>query len=175
MKPKRRRSEKLGRVIRTNGVGKDRNRLSRGVVLALRELARQNDTNKETYDLAASIVLALIAISETIDSSVEAWEKRGYWLKADRFRMEWAWAARLGKNMQQALFSGDWSTVASTAAQIAEKLKSVAVPQHHRLGTPWLGAWDKLQQKELTVQQIEQAKGQLKLTGSQASSKNFTS
>jgi len=75
-------------VINTENAGKERTQLTRAVVLALRELMRQTETNRETQDLAAFIVLALENIAATIDSSVEAWEKRGYWLKADRFRMD---------------------------------------------------------------------------------------
>jgi hypothetical protein len=136
----------LGRVINPDGVGKERTRLTRAVVLALRELMRQTEPDKETRDLAAFIALALSAVSETIDTSVSAWEKRGYWIKADRFRMDWAWSEKYGKDMKQAVLEDDWGKVALTAAQVTEKLKDVKVPQRHRLGTPWVGAWDKLQE-----------------------------
>jgi hypothetical protein len=138
--------EILGRVINPEGVGKDRTRLTRSVVLALRELMRQTDTDDRTRDLAAYIAIALEMVAATIDESVDAWEKRGYWVKADRFRMDWAWTERLGKAMRQAVLSDDWPTVALTAAQVAEKLKKVGVPQRHRLGTPWEGAWRKIKQ-----------------------------
>jgi hypothetical protein len=134
----------LGRVVNPNGVGKDRTNLTRSVVLALRELVKQNSASQQTLDLAAYIVLALEAISETIETSVEPWEKRGYWLKADRFRLDWAWAASLGSAMRTAVTVQDWASVARTAAQIAEKLGNVDVPQRHRLGTPWVGAWERL-------------------------------
>jgi len=136
----------LGRVINPDGVGKERTRLTRAVVLALRELMRQTEPDKETQDLAAFIALALSAVSETIDTSVSAWEKRGYWIKADRFRMDWAWSEKYGRDMKQAVLEDDWGKVALTAAQVTEKLKDVKVPQRHRLGTPWVGAWDKLQE-----------------------------
>ena len=136
----------MGRVINPDGVGKERTRLTRAVVLALRELMRQTEPDKETRDLAAFIALALSAVSETIDTSVSAWEKRGYWIKADRFRMDWAWSEKYGKDMKQAVLEDDWGKVALTAAQVTEKLKDVKVPQRHRLGTPWVGAWDKLQE-----------------------------
>jgi hypothetical protein len=134
----------LGRVINPESASKERTRLTRAVVLAIRELMRQTEPNGVTRDLAAFIALALESVAESIDPSVEAWEKRGYWLKADRFRMEWAWTEKLGKAMRQAISNEDWPSVAMTAAQVAEKLKSVEVPQRHRLGTPWEGAWDKM-------------------------------
>ena len=134
----------MGSVININGAGKERNQLTRGIVLALRELVAQKDTDSYTQDLAAFIVLALESISKTIDSSVEAWEKRGYWVKADRFRMEWAWSSRLAQMMRKALMEEDWSQVALAVAQVAEKLKTVKVPQRHHLGSPWVGAWEQL-------------------------------
>lgn len=135
----------MSRVINMNNGGKDRTRLTRTIVLALRELVRQSKPDGDTKDLVAFITLALDAISGTIDTSVAAWEKRGYWVKADRFRMEWDWTGRLGSELRQAVENDDWPGVARLAAQIAERLKSVDVPQRHHLGTPWVGAWERLQ------------------------------
>jgi hypothetical protein len=134
----------LSRVIKIESAGKDRTQLVRAIVLALRELMRQTETNPLTYDLAAFISLSLKEIIETVDSSVSAWEKRGYWVKADRFRMEWTWAETLSQSMKQAVLSDDWAGVARAAAQVAEKLGDTKVPVRHKLGTPWTGAWDKL-------------------------------
>ncbi len=134
----------MGRVIHIDTAGKDRSQLTRSVVLALRELMRQSETNGTTYDLAAYIALALKEIHDTIDASVGAWEKRGYWVKADRFRMGWAWSETLGEAMKKALLADDWAGVARVAVQIGEKLNSTKVPQRNRLGTPWVGAWDRL-------------------------------
>ena len=134
----------LGRVINPETAGKERTQLVRGVVLALRELARQTAPDAHTRDMAAFIVLALEAIWATIDTSVAAWEKRGYWVKADRFRMEWMWSSQLGQAMRQAVLAEDWGQVAQVAAQVAVRLSTVKLPQRHRLGTPWDGAWQRL-------------------------------
>ena len=137
----------LGRVINPDGVGKERARLTRAIVLAIRELMNQTEPNDHTRDLAAFISLALEAVDQTIDVSVTAWEKRGYWLKADRFRLEWDWTKIWSDKIRQALLIEDWAQVAVAAVRIAEKLKSVKVPQRHRLGTPWVGAWNKLKEQ----------------------------
>lgn len=118
--------------------------MERGIVLALRELMRQAEPDAHTRDMAAFIALALEAIWATIDSSVVAWEKRGYWIKADRFRMEWMWSEQLGKNMRQAVLAEDWGKIAQLSAQVAVRLSDVKLPQRHRLGTPWVGAWQRL-------------------------------
>jgi hypothetical protein len=134
----------LGRVINPESAGKERNQLVRAVVLALRELMRQAEPNREAHDIAAFIVIALDEINGTIDASVAAWEKRGYWVKADRFRMDWSWAEHLGPKMRQALLAEDWGNVAGISVQIAQKLGDVKVPQRTRLGEPWVGAWERL-------------------------------
>ena len=135
----------MGRVINPEGAGKERTQLVRSVVLALRELMQQTTADQRTQDLAAYIALALQAIDETVEVSVAAWEKRDYWLKADRFRMEWAWAGRLGENMRKAVLTDDWPLAAQTAAAVAEKVKSTVVPKRHGLGEPWNGALVRLQ------------------------------
>jgi len=135
----------LGRLINTEGAGKLRTQLTRSVVLALRELMRQTQPDDHSRDLAAYISIALGEIYQTAEESVAAWEKKGYWVKADRFRMDWEWADRLAVTMRKALVQEDWATVAMTAAQIAQKLMSVDVPQRHKLGEPWQGAWKQLQ------------------------------
>src|SRR5512140_1202224 len=106
----------MSRVINPDSVGKQRTKLTKSIVLALRELARQQDTGTETRDLTAFIAVALQAIAEGIDSSVAAWEKRDYWVKADKFRMEWAWAAPLAEKLKTALAADDWGTIAMLSA-----------------------------------------------------------
>ena len=138
----------MGRIINTEGAGKERNRLSRCIVLSLRELMRQSQPDDKSRDLAAFIALALLSISETVESSVAAWEKKGYWVKADRYRMEWSWTERFGKQMKQAVSQDDWPMVAQVSVQIAQKLMTVEVPVHNRLGTPWEGAWGNLKQMQ---------------------------
>jgi hypothetical protein len=137
----------LSRIINPEGSGKERTRLSKEIVLSIRELMKQSEPDEKSRDLAAYISLALGEIGKTIDSSVTAWEKRGYWVKADRFRMEWAWTERLGNSMQQALVQDDWAGVAMASTQIALKLNSVQVSDRHRLGTPWVGAWNQLKKR----------------------------
>lgn len=131
-------------IINPESAGKERTQLSKGIVLAIRELAKQTEPGQESKDLAAFIALALEQISKGIDISVSAWEKRGYWVKADRFRMDWLWADAYATKMRTAVLNDDWGTVAMTMTQIAQKLVKVDVPAGHRLGKPWVGAWKRL-------------------------------
>ena len=131
----------MSRLINPDSAGKDRTRLSKAIVLSIRELAKQKDVTSETKDLAAFIALALQAIAEGIDASVLAWEKRDYWVKADRFRMDWMWTGQFAEKMKTAVLTDDWATIAMLMPQIAQKFNKVIVSENHRLGKPWVGAY----------------------------------
>lgn len=131
----------MGQVINPDSAGKERPRLTKSIVLALRELMRQNQPDDHSRDLAAYMAIALQKVYDGVESSVEAWEKKGYWVKADRFRMEWQWAERTASQLRQAVLSEDWGSVAMVSAQVAQKLMKVDVPLHNRIGEPWIGAY----------------------------------
>jgi len=135
----------LGRYINLESAGKNRTKLVRLVSDALKELMRQSQIDGMTRDLVAFMSMALLEITKTIDLTVEPWEKRGYWVKADRFRREWSWAEKLGDKLYSALSAEDWHEIAQITAQLAEKLSQEKVPARHRLGAPWTGAWEKFQ------------------------------
>ena len=137
----------MSRVINPDSVGKLRTQLIKGIVISIRELARQTGTGTETRDLAAFIALALKSISDGIDVSVTAWEKRDYWIKADKFRMEWMWTGSTAERMRNAVLSDDWATVATLSAQIAQKFNKIQVSENHRLGRPWVGSYNQLSEK----------------------------
>jgi len=130
----------LSKIYSPDSAGKERTRLSKTIVLALRELMKQSEPDNLTKDITAYVIFALEEIAANIDTSVEAWEKRGYWVKADRFRLEWEWAGISASRLRNAFVNEDWGAIAVTTAYIGQKLNKVVVPQHHRLGTPWVGA-----------------------------------
>jgi hypothetical protein len=134
----------LSRVINPESAGKERTQLTKAIVLAVRELAKQAEVTDEARDLAAFIALALKSISEGIDISVAAWEKRDYWIKADKFRMEWMWTGQVADKMKVAIFTNDWGTIATLMPQIAQKFTRIMVSDNHRLGKPWVGAYQQL-------------------------------
>ena len=137
----------MSRVINPDSAGKQRTQLTKAVVLAVRELARQTDTGATARDLAAFISVALQTISDGIEVSVAAWEKRDYWVKADKFRMEWAWAASTAQKMRAAVLADDWASVAVLSATIAQKFNKIQVSENNRLGKPWVGAFKQLAMK----------------------------
>ena len=135
----------MSRVINPDSAGKERTRLVRAIVVALRELTRQSGPGAESRDICAFISLSLRAVAETIDLSVAPWETRGYWVKADRFRIDWMWTGQYSEKLRSALINDDWEQVASIVAQVAQRFQLVNVPKNNRVGRPLPGSWEKLQ------------------------------
>ena len=102
---------------------------------------QQAAPNQLSLDLAAFVALALEKIQESIESSAIAWEKRDYWLKADRFRMEWQWMGQARNNLTQHLLQEDWSLLVADLTSIAQHLNKIEIKPNNRIGEPWLGAW----------------------------------
>ncbi len=140
---------RMGRVINSESAGKDRARLTKTVVIAIRELLKQKEPGDLSRDLIACVLLSLDGIYETVDASVEAWEKRGYWLKADRFRMDWQWTNIIADKMRPLVLSENYGDLIPLMVQVLQALESVKVSENHRLGTPWTGAWERLQSSQV--------------------------
>ena len=137
----------MGRVINTENLATERNRLLKGMALAVREMGKKSSYDDEARDLAAFLVLALDAVAESVERSVLPWEKRGYWVKADRFRMDWAWAEALRTKIRAAVNAERPDEVALAAAVLTDKLKNVKIAEKHRMGSPWQGAWSQMNAK----------------------------
>jgi len=131
----------VSRIIQTESVGNERNKLLKAIVISIRELMKQQAIDENTKDLAAFISRALLAVHDTVERTVLPWEKRGYWVKADKFRLEWGWTKEIGEKMVEATIQEDWAQVAMYAAKVGGKLNTIKVSERHRMGKPWVGAW----------------------------------
>ncbi|NPA92426.1 MAG: hypothetical protein GXO56_01935 [Chloroflexi bacterium] len=134
----------MSRVIQTDGVGKRRRRLLQMLGWALRELMVQTRPDERTLNLAAFIAELLGAVDATIEETTTPWEKRGYWLKADRFRREWRWAGQLQREMEAATLSQDWDEIARLAGQVFTHVGHVKVPKRLKLDPAWEQAYERL-------------------------------
>ena len=137
----------MSRLINPDGVGKQRDRLMKGVTLALKTLATRQQIDDEVRDLVAFMALALNEIHETIDVTCLAWEKRDYWLKADQFRREWAWAGRTADKLERVVLGDMWPDLPALMVSLSKPLEKVNLPKRNTLGTPWVGALRKLREE----------------------------
>lgn len=128
-------------TINYETAGKERNKLVKTIVIALREIIKQPEPNQAVRDIAAYLVHSLGAIAGSVDASVGAWEKKGYWVKADRFRLDWEWTGLYKDEVKKALDEADWALLAGCIAKIGKKLSTVKVAEKNHLGTPWVGEY----------------------------------
>ena len=136
----------MSRIIRTNTLSKDRTQLLRTIFMVISDLSHCQGLDDQTKDMAAFIVLCLEAIFQNIERSLEAWEKRGYWVKADRFRSDWIWTINSAGKLRTALEQNNWDGIAHVCIQVGMNLNNIKVPKSYKIGTPWVGAWDKFRQ-----------------------------
>lgn len=134
----------MSRIIHRNPIRKHRGQLCKAVAITLRDLAVKPSVDSEARDMAAFVALCLESIHETIDETVIAWEKRNYWIKADRFRRDWAWAQKKSVEVSQAVLSDDWGEMANLMPEIAAQLQSVKLPKGNTIGNAWDGAYEHL-------------------------------
>jgi hypothetical protein len=134
----------LSRVVNPDGVGKQRDRLLKCVALALRQLAARSTVDEETRDLVAFMALALNEIHANIDTTCQAWEKRDYWLKADQFRRDWAWAGKTADKLERVVLGDQWQNLGELVPVLAKSLEKVTLPKRNTLGTPWVGSYVQL-------------------------------
>jgi len=129
------------KIIKTSTPGKEKNRLSKAIVITIREFMRMQEPNNTTKDMLAFVILALEEIASGIDKSVSAWEKRGYWVKADKYRMEWHWTEVVAKRLKKAFSNNEWDEITNILVQIMGRFDNIKVSDNHRMGKPWLNAY----------------------------------
>ena len=130
--------------INKETTGKERNQLIRNILLAIRELNQSNEVNTNTKDLIAYIALNLKEIYRGIDMTVQAWEKRDYWVKADKYRMEWMWTDSTSAKITKALLAENYVDVISALPKILEKFQETKLPKSAKLPDDYVGSFEKL-------------------------------
>jgi hypothetical protein len=138
----------MSRVISTEGPGKVRNQHRRTIAEALRRLSQKPRLDGEAKDLAALIVFSLHSIADTIDRTIAAWEKRDYWMKAERFREQWRWLEPITDELSAVIYHGRWNQLPVALAQLMPHFADIKVKQMTRKPTLWQGAYEKFMQED---------------------------
>lgn len=133
----------MARVFRTQTGSQQRSKLMKQIALTLRQAADGAKGPAEQKDMFAYMILCLQEIGASVDVSATAWEKRGYWVKADRFREEWNWAVRSAGQLEGALRREDMIACIGEAAKLATHVRDVK-PGRSAKASPWQGAWAQL-------------------------------
>jgi hypothetical protein len=136
----------MSRIISTEGPGKIRNQHRRTIAEALRRVSLKQQLDDEVKDLAALIVFCLHRIADTVEQTTEAWDKRDYYLKADRFREKWRWVEPLADQLSAVIYEARWDALPDVLVQLMPHFADVTVKQMTRKPSLWKGAYGKFMQ-----------------------------
>ena len=137
----------MSRVINPNTPGKERNQCRRTIAELLRRISQKREIDADARDMAAAIVYMLREIDDTVDQTTSAWEKRGYWMKADRFRREWEWARESAANLDDVLRHEAWDLLPGLLTDLFPHFADVQVKKMTRPSSHWQGAFQELMQE----------------------------
>lgn len=127
-------------ISNTDNAGKQRTKFCKIVVISIKELFKNPNPDEKSKELIKCIAVFLKKICNGIDESLLAWEKRNFWQKSEKFRIEWEWTGILADKIANALKKDDWGEIAVLITSVAKRFENVKVSENHRLGTPWIGA-----------------------------------
>ena len=133
----------MSRIVRPESAARLRERILQSIALAIRHAATQSPSSPDRHDILAFIVLALHQVAESVDASAAAWENRGYWLKADRFRRDWLWVDGLKRQIEIALRELDYPAAGDAIAKLSGRLAGVKISDRLHRTKPWEGSWER--------------------------------
>lgn len=134
----------MARVINTNSPGKRRNAHMRTIAEILRQLSQQREFNQQTKDMVAMLVYCLRGVDQTVEESIRAWEKRGYWKKADDFQQKWWWSSLMADAIEKLLRDENWDEIPETMIKLYPHFADIKINRMTRDPADWVGAYLKL-------------------------------
>ncbi len=134
----------MSRVINTNNPTKIRNQHRRTIAEILRRLSQKPEMDAEARDMAAMLVYLLREIQAGVEQTVTAWEKRDYWMKAERFLRDWEWTAVTAANIEDVIRNDAWDLLPGLLADLFGKFTDIQIKSMTRKPDVWRGAYRKL-------------------------------
>ncbi len=134
----------MSRVVKLDGPGKLRNQLMRTGAEIIRRLGEKNDLDEEAKDMTALLVYCFREIEQGIDDSVIAWEKRDYWVKAERFRERWSWAGPASRELEKIVRDEAWEQLPLALIKHLPRFEEIKIAKYTRSPNVWRGAYARL-------------------------------
>lgn len=134
----------MSRIIRTENPTTIRNRNRRSIAEILRHLSQKPKLDAEARDMAATLVYLLREIHDGAEAAARAWEKRDYWLKAERFLREWSWTAESAANIEDVLRSDALDLLPELLAELFPRFTDIQLKSMTRKADLWQGNYRRL-------------------------------
>jgi len=116
----------------------------RTIAEMLRRMSTKAAIDTESKDMSGTMVYLLREINAGVMVSVEAWEKRGYWMKADRFIRKWQWTSDTAYNLEDILRNEAWDLLPRLLGEIYPHIAGIKLKKMTRSPEIWKGGYQKL-------------------------------
>ena len=131
----------MTRIYRPESGSNTRQRLLRNASSALERINEDDVAESEHWDIVAFVILCLAEVNKSIEQTVSAWENRGYWVKADQFRLEWEWAGKSKEQLEDYVQKNDLKGAHSVLSELGQPLKNFQPYKKANQTKPWRGSW----------------------------------
>ncbi|HEC22362.1 MAG TPA: hypothetical protein ENI95_05530 [Chloroflexi bacterium] len=138
----------MSRVVKLNSPGKVRSQLMRTAAEVIRRLGQKSRMDEEARDMAALLVYCFRQIDRGIEDTVRAWEKRDYWIKAERFRRRWDWAGRAAADLEAIVRDGAWDELPTVLIGLLPHFEEIKIAKYTRNPSLWRGAYERFLREE---------------------------
>lgn len=138
----------MSRIINVNDPTKIRNRNRRSIAEILRHLSQKPDIDTEAKDMVATLVYLLREISEGVEKSAAAWEKRDYWMKAERFMRDWEWTKETAVNIEDVIRHDAWDLLPELMADLFPQFIDIQLKTMTRKSDLWHGNYKRLLEED---------------------------
>jgi len=140
------------RIVNVESPSKLRHRARRTIAEILRRFASKSTFDAEAKDMAATLVFCLQDIAKATELTTAAWEKRNYFLKADRFRLKWEWVTPKAESLVDLIIKAQWAHLPRELAELTPYFSDIRVARMTRTSSTWQGNHQRLlaQEKETT-------------------------
>jgi len=134
----------MSRVINPNTPGKLRSNLMRTAAEVIRRLSVKHKVDDEARDMVALLVYCFREIDAGIDDSVRAWEKRNYWVKAEKFRLRWSWVRQAASDLEGIVRSDSWDRLPGVLVELLPEFQDIKIARFTRKPSLWQGTYQRL-------------------------------
>lgn len=131
----------VSRVIRTEAATRLRDRQLTLAAIALEGIERPDLGAQDLRDRLAFVSLALAEVQRSVEQTADAWEKRGYWVKADRFRTDWMWLPERLQKLDRSLAEQKLDEALRLTRQFDGHFPAPSGRLRSSSTTIWSGAW----------------------------------
>lgn len=134
----------MSRVININDPSKVRNQHRRTIAELLRLLLQKPKMDGDAKDMVSHIVLCLHEINVGVEQTAKAWEKREYWMKAERFMREWDWSKEMAYNLEDVIRHEAWDLLPELLGELMSHFADIELKSMTRKPEMWQAAYKQL-------------------------------